>query len=142
MKISKANFRPPPKVESSIVRIEPRNPQPDINFVEWDGLLRVCFSRKNKTLNAVFKSKSVTKLLYKNYLTVLEQKRQLEEDKKSKLSMEQATSKLQLEEQEKAKEQMLIDALNNLTKDDETKKQPELEDDLGDDDSEDLGEED
>jgi 18S rRNA (adenine1779-N6/adenine1780-N6)-dimethyltransferase len=69
MKVSKNNFRPPPKVESSIVRIEPRNPRPNINFIEWDGLLRICFSRKNKTLNSIFKNKSVLKLLFENYKT-------------------------------------------------------------------------
>lgn len=69
MKVSKSNFRPPPKVESSIVRIEPRNPKPDINYIEWDGLLRICFSRKNKTIAAVFKNKAVTKLLFENYKT-------------------------------------------------------------------------
>ena len=66
MKVSKNNFRPPPKVESSIVRVEPRNPMPDINFLEWDGLLRISFSRKNKTLGNIFKNKSVVKLLYDN----------------------------------------------------------------------------
>jgi 18S rRNA (adenine1779-N6/adenine1780-N6)-dimethyltransferase len=69
LKVSKANFRPPPKVESSIVRIEPRNPKPDINFIEWDGLLRICFSRKNKTLAAVFKNKAISQLLFENYRT-------------------------------------------------------------------------
>jgi 18S rRNA (adenine1779-N6/adenine1780-N6)-dimethyltransferase len=69
MKVSKSNFRPPPKVESSIVRIEPRNPRPNINYIEWDGLLRICFSRKNKTLGAVFKNKAVVKLLAENYKT-------------------------------------------------------------------------
>lgn len=72
MKVSKANFRPPPKVESSIVRVEPRNPQPDINFIEWDGLLRICFSRKNKTLHAIFKNKSVVKILHENFKLVKE----------------------------------------------------------------------
>jgi 18S rRNA (adenine1779-N6/adenine1780-N6)-dimethyltransferase len=32
MKVSKNNFRPPPKVESSVVKIEPINPPPPINF--------------------------------------------------------------------------------------------------------------
>lgn len=32
MKVGKNNFRPPPKVDSSVVRIEPRNPLPPINF--------------------------------------------------------------------------------------------------------------
>ena len=67
MKVSKKNFSPPPKVESSVVRIEPKHPLPNINFTEWDGLLRICFSRKNKTLAAIFKQKAILELLYKNY---------------------------------------------------------------------------
>jgi 18S rRNA (adenine1779-N6/adenine1780-N6)-dimethyltransferase len=63
MKVGKNNFSPPPKVESSVVRIEPRNPLPNIDFTEWDGLLRICFSRKNKTLAAIFKQKSTLELL-------------------------------------------------------------------------------
>ncbi|XP_075920844.1 dimethyladenosine transferase [Petromyzon marinus] len=55
IKVGKNNFRPPPKVESSVVRIEPRNPAPDINFQEWDGLVRIAFIRKNKTLGSAFK---------------------------------------------------------------------------------------
>ena len=46
--VKKCNFRPPPMVESRIVRIEPRNPPPPINFIEWDGMVRHCFGRKNK----------------------------------------------------------------------------------------------
>lgn len=67
MKVGKNNFRPPPKVESSVVRIEPRNPPPPINFQEWDGLVRIAFVRKNKTLSAAFKSSAVRELLEKNY---------------------------------------------------------------------------
>jgi len=33
IKVGKNNFKPPPKVESSIVRIEPKNPLPDIDFL-------------------------------------------------------------------------------------------------------------
>jgi len=66
MKVGKNNFRPPPKVESSVVRIEPRNPPPPINFLEWDGLVRLCFQRKHKTLAAIFKTNSVVKLLMEN----------------------------------------------------------------------------
>lgn len=43
MKVGKNNFRPPPKVESSVVRLEPRYPPPPIDFDEWDGLLRIIF---------------------------------------------------------------------------------------------------
>ena len=67
MKVSKKNFVPPPKVESSVVRIEPLHPLPQINFIEWDGMLRICFSRKNKTLGALFKQKKVFEMIYQNY---------------------------------------------------------------------------
>lgn len=67
LKVGKNNFRPPPKVESSVVRIEPRNPPPPINFKEWDGLVRICFSRKNKTIGASFKFTKVLEVLEKNY---------------------------------------------------------------------------
>lgn len=67
MKVGKNNFRPPPKVESSVVRIEPKNPPPPINFTEWDGLTRIAFLRKNKTLAAAFKQTSVMGTLEKNY---------------------------------------------------------------------------
>lgn len=68
MKVGKNNFRPPPKVESNVVRIEPRNPAPEVNFKEWDGLLRICFNRKNKTLSATFHQSAVVELLRKNYM--------------------------------------------------------------------------
>lgn len=66
-KVGKNNFRPPPKVESSVVRLEPRNPPPPINFTEWDGLTRIAFVRKNKTLSAAFKQTAVIAALEKNY---------------------------------------------------------------------------
>lgn len=67
MKVGKNNFRPPPKVDSCVVRIEPRNPPPDINFSEWNGLLRICFHRKNKTIGAEFKQNKVLEMMEKNY---------------------------------------------------------------------------
>lgn len=67
MKVGKNNFRPPPKVESSVVRIEPKNPPPPVSFPEWDGLTRIAFLRKNKTLNASFKQTSVLETLEKNF---------------------------------------------------------------------------
>mmetsp|Transcript_8341 Transcript_8341/g.15322 ORF Transcript_8341/g.15322 Transcript_8341/m.15322 type:complete len:326 (+) Transcript_8341:484-1461(+) len=69
LKVGKNNFKPPPKVDSRVVRIEPRNPPPPINFPEWDGLVRICFNRKNKTLNALFTTKSVIGLLEENLKT-------------------------------------------------------------------------
>ena len=67
MKVDRKNFRPPPKVESSVVRIEPRQPPPPINFKEWDGLTRICFVRKNKTLSSLFGTTAVLVMLEKNY---------------------------------------------------------------------------
>ncbi|RWS31550.1 putative dimethyladenosine transferase-like isoform X2 [Leptotrombidium deliense] len=67
MKVGRNSFRPPPKVDSAVVRIEPRNPPPDINYNEWDGLLRICFIRKNKTLSALFKQSNVLEMMKKNY---------------------------------------------------------------------------
>lgn len=70
LKVGRNNFRPPPKVDSSVVRIEPRKPLPPVSFNEWDGLVRICFNRKNKTLGAIFKQKNVLKLLEKNFKTL------------------------------------------------------------------------
>ena len=118
MKVGKNNFRPPPKVESRVVRIEPLNPAPNVNFVvrravycchchcrcrcwchfrchcryryhfvavvaavsqlhhrvarvwqEWDGLVKLAFNRKNKTLRSVLNTKSVFELLEANLRT-------------------------------------------------------------------------
>jgi 18S rRNA (adenine1779-N6/adenine1780-N6)-dimethyltransferase len=70
MKVGKNNFRPPPKVESSVVRVEPRYPPPAVDFDEWDGLLRILFVRKNKTVAGNFKTASVLQMLEDNYKTV------------------------------------------------------------------------
>ncbi|KAK4378847.1 hypothetical protein RND71_000709 [Anisodus tanguticus] len=70
LKVGKNNFRPPPKVDSSVVRIEPRGPLGPVNFKEWDGLVRICFNRKNKTIGSIFRQKSVLSLLEKNYRTL------------------------------------------------------------------------
>ncbi|EGD79063.1 dimethyladenosine transferase [Salpingoeca rosetta] len=67
MKVSKNNFRPPPKVESSVVRIVPHRPAPDVDLSEFDGLLRIAFERKNRTLAAAFKKKGVVALLLQNF---------------------------------------------------------------------------
>lgn len=69
MKVGKNNFRPPPKVESSVVKIEPIWPAPSVDFEEWDGMLRILFTRKNRTLAANFKTTNVVDLLEKNLRT-------------------------------------------------------------------------
>ena len=68
MKVGRNNFNPPPLVESNVVRIEPKNPRPQIAYEEWDGLLRIAFVRKNRTLRAAFLGTSaVLDLLTQNY---------------------------------------------------------------------------
>lgn len=70
MKVGKNNFKPPPAVESSVVRIVPKNPRPQISYDEWDGLLRIAFVRKNKTLRSSFLgTTSVLDMLETNYRT-------------------------------------------------------------------------
>lgn len=48
MKVGKNNFKPPPQVESSVVRIEPKTgtDRPGVEWGEWDGMVRICFVRK------------------------------------------------------------------------------------------------
>ena len=70
MKVGKNNFRPPPQVESSVVRIEPKlgTERPGVSWDEWDGMLRICFVRKNKTLRASWLgTKEVLAMLERNY---------------------------------------------------------------------------
>jgi 18S rRNA (adenine1779-N6/adenine1780-N6)-dimethyltransferase len=71
LKVGRNNFRPPPKVESRVVRIEPRNPPPPVNFIEWDGMVRLLFNRKNKTLRSVLMTKPTIKMLEENRRTHL-----------------------------------------------------------------------
>ena len=54
-----------------MVRIEPRNPPPPVNFVEWDGMIRLLFNRKNKTLRSVLITKPTIKMLEENRRTHL-----------------------------------------------------------------------
>ncbi|KAI0668918.1 rRNA adenine dimethylase [Trametes maxima] len=69
MHVSKNNFRPPPKVESSVVRIVPRDPPPPVEFAEFDGLGRIIFGRRNKTIHANFQAKGVMEMLESNWKT-------------------------------------------------------------------------
>lgn len=74
MKVGRNNFNPPPQVESNVVRISPKSPRPQISYEEWDGLLRVCFVRKNKVLRSEFLgTTSVMDMLTSNYRTYCSQ---------------------------------------------------------------------
>lgn len=57
MDVSKREFVPPPKVDSSVVKIYPKAEIPDVNLDEWWAFTRICFNNKNKTLGATFKQK-------------------------------------------------------------------------------------
>ncbi|KRY56193.1 putative dimethyladenosine transferase, partial [Trichinella britovi] len=83
IRVGRNNFRPPPKVDATVVRFELKMPPPPIDFQvctliyfllvlhnlfqEWDGLLRIAFLRKNKSLSSAFKFKKVLDMLDKNY---------------------------------------------------------------------------
>lgn len=57
MDVSKRDFVPCPKVDSSVVIIRPKAEIPDVNLDEWWAFTRTCFCKKNKTLGATFKQK-------------------------------------------------------------------------------------
>lgn len=67
--VSRKSFNPPPEVDSMVVKFVPRDPPIEVDFGEWDGMVRIAFSRKRKTLNASFKHKKVLKMLEQNYKT-------------------------------------------------------------------------
>lgn len=69
LKVGRNNFRPPPKVDSRVVRIELRNPPPPVDFIEWDGLVRLLFNRKHKTLRSVLNTKTIYNTLQENSRT-------------------------------------------------------------------------
>ncbi|KAJ1514365.1 dimethyladenosine transferase [Coelomomyces lativittatus] len=69
IKVHRNSFRPPPKVDSSVIRLEPIQPPPPVDIKNWDGLLRICFLRKNKVLSANFKAQGVVPMCEANYRT-------------------------------------------------------------------------
>lgn len=66
-KVDRKSFNPPPDVDSMVVRFVPHEQPIDVPFSEFDGLLRVCFVRKNKTLRASFLHKSMLRMIEENY---------------------------------------------------------------------------
>lgn len=74
MKVSRNSFRPPPQVESSVIRIVPLNPPPNVDFEEFDGLNRIVFSRRNRMIRAAFEAKGVQEMLERNWRTLMSQR--------------------------------------------------------------------
>ncbi|EKM75401.1 hypothetical protein AGABI1DRAFT_46548 [Agaricus bisporus var. burnettii JB137-S8] len=67
--VSRNDFRPPPQVESSVIRMVPIDPPPPVKFEEFDGMNRIIFSRPNKTVRGNFQAKGVMKMLEQNRKT-------------------------------------------------------------------------
>jgi len=99
--VGKNNFRPPPKVDSSVIRIEPRVPPPPINYKEWDALTRIAFARKNKTLLANFRTNSVVASLAQNYAAINSMDFQNASSNSSSISILSKNSSGQKEQQPK-----------------------------------------
>jgi len=72
MRVSRNSFKPPPKVDSAVIEIIPTGAPQGLNLQEFNGLTRVLFTRKNKTLASIFKTKSLLEELCKN-ASVLEE---------------------------------------------------------------------
>lgn len=65
MGVGKNNFKPPPQVESSVVRIEPKMGQ-ERPGVSWDE--GICFVRKNRTMRASWLgTKEILAMIEKSY---------------------------------------------------------------------------
>merc|ERR1711920_246346 len=68
-KVSRGSFNPPPEVDSMVVKLVPRDPPIEADFREWDGLMRICFLRKRKTLRSSFCMSHTLRTLEENYKT-------------------------------------------------------------------------
>ncbi|KAL5979579.1 hypothetical protein ACLOJK_019485 [Asimina triloba] len=65
MDVSKKDFVPCPKVDSSVVTIHPKSVVPNVDLNEWRAFTQTCFSKKNRTLGAILKQKKkVMELLH------------------------------------------------------------------------------
>ncbi|GMR35850.1 hypothetical protein PMAYCL1PPCAC_06045, partial [Pristionchus mayeri] len=99
MKVKRTEFRPPPQVDSAVVRIEPKNPPPNICYPEWEGMLRLAFLRKNKTLSSIFHQKAIIELLRQNYEAIAKvQNRKVPADFDMKAHIEQTLAESELGE--------------------------------------------
>ncbi|KIJ61223.1 hypothetical protein HYDPIDRAFT_96972 [Hydnomerulius pinastri MD-312] len=113
MHVGKNNFRPAPLVESSVVRMVPLDPPPPVKFEEFDGLGRIVFSRRNKTVHATFMAKGVLEMLEKNWRTWCSvQNKMIEDDVSMKGKVEEVLNSTGYSDQRAAK--MTLDDLLKL----------------------------
>jgi 18S rRNA (adenine1779-N6/adenine1780-N6)-dimethyltransferase len=68
-KVSRGSFNPPPEVDSMVVKLVPRDPPIEVDFREWDGLMRICFLRPRKMLRSSFCMTHTLRTLEDNYKT-------------------------------------------------------------------------
>lgn len=57
MNVSKRDFLPSPKVDSSVVIIRPKPQVPNVDLREWRAFTSNCFNNRYKTLGSIFKNK-------------------------------------------------------------------------------------
>ena len=62
-------FFPQPRVCSQVIKVVPREDAPNIDFEEWDGLIRIGYRHKLRTMRKVFSGMSVVNMLEHNYKT-------------------------------------------------------------------------
>mmetsp|Transcript_105409 Transcript_105409/g.227231 ORF Transcript_105409/g.227231 Transcript_105409/m.227231 type:complete len:260 (-) Transcript_105409:80-859(-) len=74
-KVSRDNFRPPPKVESSVVKISPKNTKilENLNYIEWEAMTLMLFNHKNKTIRSILFLKCNKNQLLKHFKKDLNQ---------------------------------------------------------------------
>eukprot|EP00397_Hematodinium_sp_SG-2012_P049313 GEMP01056834.1.p1 GENE.GEMP01056834.1~~GEMP01056834.1.p1 ORF type:complete len:326 (+),score=72.89 GEMP01056834.1:81-1058(+) len=65
--IKGGSFIPMPTVQSTLIRLTPRELPVPVDFVEWDGMIRILFARKKKSVYGAFKVMSVVNMLENNY---------------------------------------------------------------------------
>jgi len=117
LKVDRKNFKPPPNVDSAVVLIQPYQPPPPVNFIEWDGLIRLLFQRRNKTIRATLNTKKVLALIEQNYKTVCSLKNQpATKDIKSELFQLLDTSGMGAKRPAKMTIPELLHLLNQLNK--------------------------
>lgn len=80
MNVSKKDFIPCPKVDSSLIQIRQRPELPAVDINEWLAFTRTCFSNRNKTLGAIFKQKKKILELFRRTPESATNFRVLEED--------------------------------------------------------------
>jgi len=65
--VKSGSFVPRPRVDSTVIKLEPRVPAPGVDFAEWDAFVKLIFSKRRRTLRKQFRKLSTTSMLEQNY---------------------------------------------------------------------------